>query len=124
MKKSSEKSFGILFFIIFLLISIWPLLQGNTIRFWSLPIASIFLILAFLKQELLKPLNNKWIKFGEMLGRIIAPLVMALIFFLILTPSSLIIRLFRKDLLKLRFSKDNSYWIKREKNITTMDKQF
>jgi len=124
MKKSSEKSFGILFFIIFFLISIWPLLQGNTIRFWSLPIAFIFLILAFLKQELLKPLNTKWIKFGEMLGRIIAPIVMALIFFLILTPSSLIIRLFRKDLLKLKFSEDNSYWIKREKNITTMDKQF
>ena len=124
MKKSSEKSFGILFSIVFLVISIWPLLQGSPIRFWALFIALIFLALAFLKQELLKPFNNAWIKFGETLGKIIAPIIMALIFFFILTPISLIVRMFGKDLLKLKMSNDNSYWIKREKNITTMDKQF
>jgi hypothetical protein len=124
MKKSSEKSFGILFSIVFLVISIWPLLQGSPIRFWALFIALIFLALAFLKQKLLKPLNNAWIKFGETLGKIIAPIIMALIFFFILTPISLIVRMFGKDLLKLKMSNDNSYWIKREKNITTMDKQF
>ena len=124
MKKTSEKSFGILFFIVFFLVAIWPLLNGDSIRLWSLAVSFAFLIIAFLKQELLKPLNNSWIKFGEMLGKIISPIVMALIFFLILTPLSLIIRIFGKDLLKIKFSKDNSYWIKREKNITSMDKQF
>jgi len=123
-KKTSEKSFGILFFIVFFLVAIWPLLNSDSIRLWSLAVSFAFLIIAFLKQELLKPLNNSWIKFGEMLGKIISPIVMALIFFLILTPLSLIIRIFGKDLLKIKFSKDNSYWIKREKNITSMDKQF
>jgi len=123
-KKTSEKSFGILFFIVFFLVGIWPLLNSDSIKLWSLAISFTFLIIAFLKQELLKPLNNSWIKLGEMLGKIISPIVMALIFFLILTPLSLIIRIFGKDLLKIKFSKDNSYWIKREKNITSMDKQF
>ena len=124
MKRSSEKSFGILFSIIFFIIAIWPLLESNTIRFWALLLSIIFLVLALTKPEFLKPLNIGWIKFGELLGKIIAPIVMGLIFFLILTPISFIVRIFGKDLLKLKFSKDNSYWIKREKNITTMDKQF
>ena len=124
MKRSSEKSFGILFSIVFFLIATWPLLGGNTIRFWALSISFIFFVLAFLKQELLKPLNTGWIKLGELLGKIIAPAVMALIYFLILTPLSFIIKIFGKDLLKIKFSKNYSYWIKREKNITSMDKQF
>ena len=124
MKKSSDKSFGILFFIVFLLIAIWPLFGDGSIRYWSLVVAFIFFAIALLKQELLKPLNIAWIKLGEILGKVIAPIVMALVFFLILTPTSIIVRLFGKDLLKLKFSKDSSYWIKREKNITSMDKQF
>ena len=124
MKRSSEKSFGVLYSIVFFLIATWPLLEGSTIRLWSLFIALIFLVLAFLKPELLKPLNIGWIKFGELLGKIIAPIVMGLIFFFILTPISFIIRIFGKDLLRIKFSKDSSYWIKREKNINTMDKQF
>jgi len=124
MKKSSEKSFGILFSLVFFIVSIWPLLEGNTIRFWALSLAFIFLIIAFLKQELLKPLNNIWINFGETLGKVIAPIVMALIFFLVLTPLSFIIRIFGKDLLNLKFSNEKSYWIKREKKINSMDKQF
>ena len=124
MKKSSEKSFGILFSIVFFLITIWFFLEDNKIIFWTLTLSFIFLFVAFLKKELLKPLNIAWIKFGEVLGKIIAPLVMALIFFFMLTPLSFIIRIFGKDLLKLKLSKDNSYWIKREKNITSMDKQF
>ena len=118
MKKSSEKSFGILFSLVFFIVSIWPLLEGNTIRFWALSLSFIFLIIAFLKQELLKPLNNIWINFGETLGKIIAPIVMALIFFLVLTPLSFIIRIFGKDLLSLKFSNEKSYWIKREKKLT------
>jgi hypothetical protein len=124
MKKSSDKSFGILFFIVFLLIAIWPLFGDGSIRYWSLVVAFIFFAIALLKQELLKPLNIAWIKFGEILGKVIAPIVMALVFFIILTPTSIIVRIFGKDLLKLKFSKDSSYWIKREKNITSMDKQF
>ena len=124
MNKSSEKSFGILFSIVFLLIAIWPLLSDNSIRFWSLILSFIFLVLAYFKQELLKPLNIAWIKLGEVLGKIIAPIIMALIYFLILTPISFIIRIFGKDLLKLKFSEDKTFWIKREKNINTMDKQF
>ena len=124
MKRSSEKNFGILFSLVFFIVSIWPLLEGNTIRFWALSLSLIFLIIAFLKQELLKPLNNIWINFGETLGKIIAPIVMALIFFLVLTPLSFIIRIFGKDLLNLKFSNEKSYWIKREKKINSMDKQF
>ena len=124
MKKSSEKSFGILFSIVFFLIAIWFFLEDGEIRFWALALAFIFLFVAFLKKELLKPLNIAWIKLGEVLGKIIAPLIMALIFFFMLTPLSFIIRIFGKDLLKLKHSKDNSYWVKREKNITSMDKQF
>ena len=124
MKQSFEKSFGILFSTVFFLIAIWFFLEDGKIIFWALALAFIFLFVAFLKKELLKPLNIAWIKLGEVLGKIIAPLVMALIFFFILTPLSFIIRIFGKDLLKLKLSKDNSYWIKREKNITSMDKQF
>ena len=125
MNKPSEKSFGIIFFFVFLLISVWPFFsEGNTIRYWALSISIIFLALALFKKELLKPLNIAWIKFGELLGRIIAPMVMALIYFSILTPLSFIIRIFGKDLLRLKISKEKSYWIKREKNINSMDKQF
>ena len=124
MKKTSEKNFGILFFVVFLLISLWPLLNGNSLRIWSIFISITFLITAFLKPDYLKPLNIIWIKIGEVLGKIVAPIVMAFIFFFILTPLSFLIRMFGKDLLKLKYSKDISYWIKREKNINSMDKQF
>ena len=124
MKQASEKSFGILFFIVFLLIAILPLLSGDVIRIWSLILSFIFLIITFLKPGLLKHPNNVWIKFGETLGKFISPIVMALIFFFILTPLSFIIRAFGKDLLNTKILKDKSYWIKREKNINSMDKQF
>ena len=124
MKRTSEKSFGILFFVVMFLIGIWPLLNNNSVRVWALVLSFIFLGIALLKQELLKPLNNLWIKFGDNLGKIISPIVMAIIFFFMITPLSFIIRLFGKDLLKLKISKNNSYWIKRKKNINSMDKQF
>ena len=83
-----------------------------------------FLTSGLLNSKWLTPLNNSWIKLGELLGKIIAPIVMALIYFIVLTPLSLIIRMLGKDLLKIKFSKKNSYWIKREKNIGSMKKQF
>jgi hypothetical protein len=124
MKKSSEKSFGILFSLVFFLIAFWPMLNQNPIRIWALILSFIFLVIVFFKKDLLKPLNLAWIKIGEILGKIVAPTVMLLIYFVVLTPISLATKMFGKDLLKLKFSKNNSYWIKREKDINTMDKQF
>ncbi len=124
-KTSSNKSFGILFFVVFIVISLWPLLQGNPIRIWALSIALIFLLLGLINSKTLTPLNYIWIKFGEILGHIIAPIVMGIIFFLILTPISLILRVFGKDLLNIKFIKKiNSYWIKRNKRPGSMKKQF
>jgi len=123
-KKSSNRSFGLLFFIVFFLIGIWPLFNENDYRLWSLIISIIFLILGLLNSKLLNPLNNLWIKFGEILGKIISPIVMMIVFFIVLTPLSFIVRLFGKDLLKLKFIKKNSYWINRKKNIGSMKKQF
>ena len=85
MKKSSEKSFGILFGIVFLLISLWPLFSSNNLRLWALTISLIFFIITFLKPEILKPLNSIWIKFGEILGKVVAPIVMGIVFFVVLT---------------------------------------
>ena len=121
---SSNRSFGIIFFIVFLLISLWPILKGLEIRVWALIISLIFLLLGLINSNFLTPLNKTLIKFGILLGKIIAPLVMGLIFFLIVTPIGLLLRIFGKDVLNLKFSKANSYWLKREKNIQTMKKQF
>ena len=123
-KKSSNRSFGLLFFVVFLLIGIWPLFKENDYRLWSLIISIIFLILGLLNSKLLKPLNNLWIKFGEILGKIIAPIIMMIVFFIVLTPLSFIVKLFIKDLLKIKFVKNNSYWISRKKDIGSMKKQF
>ncbi|MEC7136952.1 MAG: SxtJ family membrane protein [Pseudomonadota bacterium] len=121
---SSNRSFGILFFVVLLIIGVWPLKNGNNPYYVILIISFIFLILGLTNSKFLTPLNKTWVKFGELLGRIIAPLVMALVYFIILTPISLLLRIFGKDLLNLKYSKGNSYWIKRDKNIGTMDKQF
>ncbi len=124
-KKSSNKSFGILFFVVFLGLGLWPLTNDNNPNIYLIIISIIFLILGLLNSKLLSPLNSFWIKFGELLGKIIAPVVMAIIYFLILTPISLIVRLFGKDLLGLKFSKQlKTYWIKRKKDLGSMDKQF
>ena len=125
MKKSSEKSFGILFGVVFIIISVWPLFYSNSLRVWSLILAIIFFLITFLKPSLLKPFNNAWIKLGELLGRIIAPIMMAIVYFLILTPISLLVRLLGKDLIGMKFNNDiKSYWIKRKKHLGSMDKQF
>ena len=121
---SSNRSFGILFFIVFLIVGLWPLKNGGDPSQLFLIISGIFLILGLLNSKILSPLNKIWVKFGELLGKIIAPLVMAIIYFIILTPISLFLRIIGKDLLNLKLNKDNSYWKKRDKNIGTMDKQF
>ena len=123
-KISSNRSFGILFFIVFLVIAIWPLKNSEAIRFWPIPFSIIFLILGLINSNLLRPLNIIWVKFGELLGRIIAPIVMGFIYFLIITPIGLIMRIFGKDFLSINFSKQNSYWINKIKNIGPMNRQF
>ena len=126
MKKNYQnRSFGLLFFIVFLALALWPLTKKSEINLYLISIAFVFLILGLLNSKILSPLNNAWIKFGEILGRVIAPLVMALVYFLILTPISLLVRLFGKDLIGMKFSNDiKSYWIERKKRLGTMDKQF
>ena len=123
-KISSNRSFGILFSIVFAIIAFWPIINENQLRLWSIPISVIFLVLGLLNSKLLNPLNVVWVKFGELLGRIIAPIVMAIIYFIIVTPIGLFMRLIGKDLLNIKFSKANTYWIKREKKISSMKKQF
>ena len=122
--KTSNKSFGILFFIVFILYGIWPILNSDDLRIWSLAIGVIFLILGLLNSKLLSPLNVVWVKLGEILGRIVAPIVMGFIYFIVITPIGLFMRLIGKDLLRTKFLKNNSYWIKREKNIGSMKRQF
>jgi hypothetical protein len=122
--KSSSKNFGILFFIVFLIIGLWPLINSNSVRLWSLAISSIFLIISFIKPDILKPLNYAWIKLGELLGKIIAPIVMFIIFFLVVTPLSFLVRLLGKDLLNTKFNNSKSYWLEKTNNILSMRKQF
>ncbi len=123
-KISSNRSFGILFCIVFAIVALWPIMSGGSLRIWPIPISLIFLILGLLNSKLLNPLNFAWVKFGELLGRIIAPIVMAIIYFIIVTPIGLFMRLIGKDLLNTKFSKNSSYWIKRDKNIGSMKRQF
>ena len=122
---SSNRSFGILFFIVFLGIGLWPLKNNNDPNYILLALSSIFLILGIINSKLLNPLNKVWVKFGEILGMIIAPIVMGLVYFIILTPISLLVRICGKDLIGMKFNNaNNTYWIKRKKDLGSMNKQF
>ena len=123
-KIGSNRSFGIVFFIVFLLISTYPLLKDENIRLWSLIISIIFLFLGLLNSNLLSPLNKIWFKFGLLLGKIISPFVMGIIFFLVVTPIGIIMRLLKKDLLNLKFNKNNTYWIEKSGPKSKMKNQF
>ena len=111
-KLGSNRSFGIVFFIVFLIIAIYPLLNDNSIRLWSLVIGIIFLILGIINSKVLTPFNILWMKFGLLLGKIVSPIVMGFVFFFI-TPISIIMKLLRKDLLNLKKNKKKTYWLKR-----------
>ena len=124
-KKSSNRSFGVLFFVVFLVIAFWPLLNNGAPNYYLIIFSLIFLFLGLINSKFLTPLINLWIKFGELLGMIIAPVIMGLVYFIILTPISFLIRIFGKDLLNLKYSnKNETYWLKKKKNTGTMDKQF
>ena len=123
-KITSNKSFGIVFFIVFLLIAMYPLINGDIVRYWSLIISLIFLILSFLNSNLLTPLNKIWIKIGNQLGKIISKFLIGFLFFCVVTPIGLIIRIFEKDLLNLKFNNDKSYWIEKTEPKRKMKNQF
>tara|TARA_Y100000992_G_C21120967_1_gene421851 strand:+ start:92 stop:472 length:381 start_codon:yes stop_codon:yes gene_type:complete len=124
-EQKSVKSFGILFFIVFLIIGFWPKISGEEIRLWSIIISLIFLILGLINSKILIPLNKYWIKLGELLGKIIAPIVMMIIYFVIVTPIALLLKIFKKDILKLKLDKKvYSYWIQKEKDLGPMKNQF
>ena len=124
-KKNKNRSFGLLFFVVFLALALWLLFKNGEINLYLISIGLIFLVLGLLNSKILTPLNKAWVKLGEILGRIIAPIVMAIVYFLILTPISLLVRLFGKDLIGMKFSNDiKSYWVKRKKSLGSMDKQF
>jgi hypothetical protein len=122
--KSSNRSFGVVFFIVFLIISLYPILNYGEIRLWALIISSIFLILGLVNSKLLSPLNNLWLKFGIFLGKIISPIIMGTIFYLVVTPIGLLMRILGKDLLKLKFNKEKSYWIEKNDPKSKMKNQF
>ncbi len=122
--KSSNKSFGLVFFVVFLLIAIFPLLKQEDIRIWSLIISFIFLVLGLLNSEMLSPLNKIWFKFGILLGIIVSPLVMGIIFFVVVTPIGLVMKLLKKDLLNLKFNNHNSYWVEKNEPKSKMKNQF
>ena len=123
-KISSNKSFGIVFFVVFLIIAIYPLTNSEDIRLWSVIISVIFLVLALLNSKILTPLNKLWFRFGIFLGKIISPLIMGIIFFLVVTPTGLIMRLLGKDVLNLKYDKKQSYWIEKKDLKSKMKNQF
>ena len=123
-KISSNRSFGIVFFIVFILIAFYPLINQGEIRIWSVLISLLFLILGIINSKILTPLNKVWFKFGIFLGKIISPIVMGLIFFLVVTPIAFLMRMLKKDLLNLKFSKNNSYWIEKIEPKSKMKNQF
>ena len=123
-KLSSNRSFGVVFFIVFLLIGLYPILKGNDLRIWSLIISFIFLSLGLINSRILTPLNRLWFKFGLLLGKFISPLIMGIIFFIVVTPIGIIMRLLKKDLLNLKYNKKETYWIDKSGPKSKMKNQF
>ena len=123
-KINSNRSFGIVFFLVFLLIALYPLTNSEDVRLWSIVISLIFLVLGSVNSKFLTPLNKLWFKFGIFLGKIISPLIMGIIFFLVVTPIGLIMRILGKDVINLRYNKNKSYWIEKIGPKSKMKNQF
>ena len=122
---SSNRSFGLVFFVVFLIVALWPLKYEEDIRSWSLALSIIFLILGVLNSKLLTPLNKLWFKFGIFLGSIVSPIIMGVVYFIVVTPIGMLMRFLGKDLLNTRkVNNTPTYWIKRDKQHSTMKKQF
>ena len=124
-KVSSNRSFGLVFCIVFLIVALWPLQYEENIRLWSLALSIIFFILGILNSKLLTPFNKLWFKFGIFLGSLVSPVVMGIVFFIVVTPTGILMRLLGKDLLKKnKIKNESTYWIKRDKQNSSMKKQF
>jgi len=124
-KIGSNRSFGLVFFIVFLIISLLPLLSENGIRKWSIGLSLIFLILGLLNSKVLSPFNKIWFKFGLLLGYIAAPIVMGIVFFLVVTPTGFLLKLFGKYILNKKYKKKKkTYWINCNKENSSMKQQF
>ena len=123
-KLPSNRNFGIVFSIVFLIIAIWPILNQNEIRIWSMIISFIFLILGLINSKFLSPLNKAWFKFGLILGSVIAPIVMGVVFFFVVTPTGLIMKALGKDILALKRNKNNTYWLKKDNSNNNLKNQF
>ena len=123
-KISSNRNFGIVFFIVFLIIALYPLIFNENIRLWSLIISLVFLILGLINSKILTPLNKVWFKFGIYLGKIISPIIMGLIFFFVVTPTGYVMRFLRKDILNLKYNNNKSYWIEKNNLKSNMKNQF
>ena len=124
-KISSNKSFGLVFFVIFIVITLWPLLKDGNIRIWSVILSIIFLILGLLNSKILTPLNKLWMRFGILLGKIVSPVVIGIVYFGVVTPIGLMMKLFGKDILNLKIDKNkNTYWLPKSKIASKMKNQF
>jgi len=124
-EKPSEKSFGVIFSTVFLIVALYPLITSAGLRIWALVVSIILFLLAFLAPKVLLLPNKLWFKFGMLLGSIVAPIVMALVYFITVLPIGFIMRLLRKDLLKQKLDKNSkSYWIERIEPIGSMKNQF
>jgi len=123
-KLPTNRNFGFVFCIVFLLIALWPLLNENDVRIWALTISAVFFILGFFNSNLLLPLNKLWFKFGILLGNIVAPIVMGIVYFFVVTPTGLIMRMLRKDLLNLKKNNKNTYWIDKDNSNSNLKNQF
>ena len=124
LETSSNKSFGLVFFIVFLIIAIYPIFKNGDIRIWSLIISFVFLSLGLINSKILTPLNKMWFKLGLLLGKIVSPLIMLFIFFFVVTPIGLLMKILKKDLLNLKFNNDKSYWIEKNNIKSKMKNKF
>lgn len=121
----SEKSFGVVFSLVFLLIALSPLIRGGGVNIWALVVSAIFLFIAYFKPRILVVPNTLWFKFGLLLGRIVAPIVIALVYIIAIVPIGLLFKMLRKDLLNCKINKGGkSYWVKRRCQPTSMKNQF
>tara|TARA_B110000971_G_C19982850_1_gene488172 strand:- start:276 stop:665 length:390 start_codon:yes stop_codon:yes gene_type:complete len=122
--KKNNITFGMLFFILFLVFGLHPIISNGTIRIWSIIASLVFLIITIIKPNLFSFLNKLWIKFGILLGKIISPIVMGLVFFFVVTPIGIFVKILKKDIMSLKKEKTSSYWIDREDKLQSMKKQF
>ena len=124
LKVGSNRNFGLVFFVLFMIIALYPLLNNHSVKLWSLLISIFFLILGLLNSKILSPLNQLWFKFGIVLGKLISPLIMGIIFLMVVTPIGILMRLFKKDLLNLKFNNKKTYWVENKFDKTNMKDQF